>query len=139
MRQRTCHSLCVPIHRGTDRTPSVSFAATRLHAVCAIDAIGTPACFVGCHESIFLPRLPQKGSRSATVQAEESLSHGYLAMRRFWLRSRLQRARSSILLSCNSVFLLRRRAAAWLTHKAPKREGYSLTLDDALGSGPTPC
>ena len=109
-----------------------------LHAVCAIDALGIAGMFRSdVVIEVFLPSLrrPDRNRHRTRREVFERC-----ATRRCcrMVRPRLYRTSSGILLSCNRVLLLRRRAAPVVERTKPATRGLLPHARRGTGSGPSP-
>jgi alkylmercury lyase len=113
----------------------VQLRGQRLHAVCAIDALGIAGMF---RTDVIIEsscRACAKRIEIGTVQAGKSLSHALPGDAVVWYDLAYSGRAAASCCPAIAFFCSDAELQHWLSAQSPKRAGYSLTLDDALEVG----
>jgi alkylmercury lyase len=113
----------------------VQLCGQRLHAVCAIDALGIAGMFRTDAVIESSCRACAQRIEIGTVQAGKSLSHALPGDAVVWYDLAYSGRASASCCPAIAFFCSDAELQHWLNAQSPKRAGYSLTLDEALEVG----
>jgi hypothetical protein len=113
----------------------VQLCGQRLHAVCAIDALGVAGMF---HTDVIIEsccRACAKRIEIGTVQGGKSLGHARPGDAAVWYDLAYSGRAAASCCPAIAFFCSDAELQHWLSTQSPQRAGYRLTLDEALEVG----